>query len=222
MTDTTIKERFLALLAFAPGLTDREATDRLLGGTGKPPQALNALARSLETAGLITRGERADGRIGNYVTTGPRVPARPDTAPPATHLARPPESSSRRTSEKAWPSEDGVKALLLRWLEADGWTGSVQWGHDRGIDMDVRRGTERWVIEVKGGGSLQPMRVNYFLCILGETLQRMSDPASRYSIALPDMAQFRGLWSRLPALARERTQITALFVTEHGVVSHEP
>lgn len=62
------------------------------------------------------------------------------------------------------------------------------------------------------------MRVNYFLGILGETLQRMADEEAKYSIALPDVPQFRGLWSRLPELAKSRTTITALFVSPEGVV----
>ena len=66
------------------------------------------------------------------------------------------------------------------------------------------------------------MRVNYFLAILGETLQRMSDPDANYSIALPDMPQFHGLWERLPMLAKERTKITALFVTRSGEVLVAP
>jgi hypothetical protein len=62
------------------------------------------------------------------------------------------------------------------------------------------------------------MRVNYFLAILCETLQRMADSDAKYSIALPDIAQFRGLWSRLPELAKSRTTITALFVSPEGEV----
>jgi hypothetical protein len=62
------------------------------------------------------------------------------------------------------------------------------------------------------------MRVNYFVVILGEVLQRMENPAARYSIALPDMRQFRGLWARLPSLAKKRLGITALFVGEDGEV----
>jgi hypothetical protein len=62
------------------------------------------------------------------------------------------------------------------------------------------------------------MRVNYFLGILGETLQRMDNPDATYSIALPDLKQFRNLWSRLPALAKERTKIDALFVNRDGTV----
>jgi hypothetical protein len=62
------------------------------------------------------------------------------------------------------------------------------------------------------------MRVNYFLAVLGETLQRMRNPQAKYSIALPDIPQFRGLWRRLPELAKRRTGITALFVSDIGQV----
>jgi hypothetical protein len=56
------------------------------------------------------------------------------------------------------------------------------------------------------------MRVNYFLAALGELLQRMDDTNARYSVAMPDLPQFRGLWERLPKLAKQRLGITALFV----------
>lgn len=55
--------------------------------------------------------------------------------------------------------------------------------------------------------------------MLDETLQRIDDPQARYSIALPDLPQFRGLWERLPSLAKERTIIDALFVDSGGIVS---
>ena len=86
------------------------------------------------------------------------------------------------------------------------------------MDVVANRGRKRWVIEVKGIGSRSAMRVNYFIGILGETLQRMEDPTARYSIALPDISQFRGLWERLPYLAKKRTGITALFVDAQGNV----
>jgi hypothetical protein len=63
------------------------------------------------------------------------------------------------------------------------------------------------------------MNVNYFLAVLSETLQRMDDPHAKYSIALPDVKQFRNLWNRLPLLAKKRTGITALFIDEQGNVS---
>lgn len=77
---------------------------------------------------------------------------------------------------------------------------------------------QRWIIEAKGCGSLNPMRVNYFLGILGELLQRMNDTDARYSIALPDITQYRRLWQRLPELAKSRTTISALFVGAGGSV----
>lgn len=65
------------------------------------------------------------------------------------------------------------------------------------------------------------MRVNYFLAILGETLQRMDDPAARHSIAFPDRQQYRRLWDRLPALAKRRTGITMLLVAEDGSIEQK-
>lgn len=69
-------------------------------------------------------------------------------------------------------SEDGVKAAVAAWLKSDGWTVGVRWGNARGIDVEAKRGAERWVIEAKGCGSLQATRVAYFLAMLGETLQQ--------------------------------------------------
>ena len=62
------------------------------------------------------------------------------------------------------------------------------------------------------------MRVNYFLHALGEILQRMNNKEAKYSIAFPDLKQFRNLWERLPQLAKERTQATALFINFDGKV----
>jgi hypothetical protein len=107
---------------------------------------------------------------------------------------------------------------LGAWLENLGWSVKIKWGQEHGIDITAEKGSEHWFIEAKGGGSRPEMRVNYFLSMLGETLQRMDDTRGRYSIGLPGMRQFRGLWSRLPALAKSRTGITALFVSADGTV----
>jgi hypothetical protein len=115
-----------------------------------------------------------------------------------------------------WLSEGDVKERVTAWLQRSGWRSEVAWGKSRGTDILALRGDNRWLIEAKGGGSLQP--VNYFLMILGEVLQRMENPTARYSIALPDMRQFRGLWARLPSLAKKRLGITALFVDKNGDV----
>jgi hypothetical protein len=116
-------------------------------------------------------------------------------------------------------SEDTLKRILKAWLEAQAWqVGAVAWGKSHGADIEATKDGRHWIIEVKGLGSRNPMRVNYFLSILGETLQRMSDPMAKYSIALPDVPQFVGLWERLPELAKFRTGITALLVDRQGNV----
>ena len=56
---------------------------------------------------------------------------------------------------------------------------------------------------------------------MGDALRRMDDPEARYSIALPDMRQYRSLWDRLPALAKKRTRISALFVEGAGAIRQE-
>jgi hypothetical protein len=64
------------------------------------------------------------------------------------------------------------------------------------------------------------MQNNYFLGVLGELLQRMHDQNASYSIALPDLPKFRRLWNQLPALAKQRTGISALFIDDKGTVTH--
>lgn len=95
-----------------------------------------------------------------------------------------------------------MKRRLQAWLEAAGWKVAVVWGHGQGVDLDAHRGNSRWIIEAKGQGTLNLIRVNCFLCVLGELLQRMEDQQAHYSIALPDVPQFRRLWTRLPSVAR--------------------
>ena len=192
----------------SPGMTDRELTD-ILKGKNVHPSQVNQEARRLEQRGLLIRKPRNDGFFGNY----PSVPGgHVDETPITPQIAQTAEGLS----------EDEVKSHLAAWLKEQGWESKVAWGKSRGVDILATKAEQRWIIEVKGLGSLQPMRVNYFIGMLGETLQRMADPTAKYSIAMPDVAQFRGLWERLPQLAKQRTQISALFVTSKGAVSHDP
>jgi hypothetical protein len=198
----TLAQQILEAVRKQRGITDRRLAE-VLFGLGAPQQRVNVECRRIAAQGLLTRASRPDGLIGNYE---PGKNAEPPRAAPAS------------TPLRAGPflSEDRLKILLKAWLEAEGWLVEVAWAKLRGIDIHARRGVERWIIEAKGGGSLDAMRVNYFLAVLGETLQRMDDPRAAYSIALPDVKQFRNLWSRLPSLAKQRTSITALFVREDG------
>ena len=110
---------------------------------------------------------------------------------------------------------------MRQWLATQGYVVRGVMARAHGIDIEAcdREGERpRWVIEVKGFGSGDTIRGNFFITILGETLQRMSDPNARYSIALPDTRQYRHLWETLPAIAKERTGITCLLVGPDGKV----
>jgi len=193
--------QIMALLQQNPELSDREITERIFGSDARH-QHVNATCRQMEQKGLIKRISPAEGPILNSLT---EVDAQPHSEP---------------SQQDAPPlSEHAIKCALKAHLESEGWTiASLAFGKVHGADVDAERGDERWLIEVKGMGSRQPMNVNYFLSILGEILQRMDDPNARYSIALPDVPQFRNLWNRLPALGKTRTGITALLIDGDGNV----
>lgn len=201
------KEQLMDYIESHPGLSDRELANALEGRSASQ-QHVNAEARRLSADGLVERRRRRDGILGNYPTESKAADTRRENPKP-----------SLITSTDEGLSEDEIKAYLENWRLKAGWRCSIAWGHQRGVDIEAVNGVERWLIEVKGIGSRQPMPVNYFIGILGETLQRMEDPDAKYSIALPDVRQFRGLWERLPSLAKSKTRITALFVTSDGQVA---
>lgn len=202
---SSLKEQLLQLLRVTPGLTDREITCRLRGASA-PQQPVNQLARALAQKGIISRERRPDGLLGNYpalvTSSGPGVQFVQRTIPVSTELL----------------GEDELKRHLENWLLSSGWQVHIAWGKQPGVDIFATNGGRRWFIEVKGCGSLNAMRVNYFLSILGEMLQRMRYEDAKYSIALPDLPQFRGLWARLPDLAKKRTTIDVLFVSADGAI----
>jgi len=201
----SLRSEILDLLSTSPGLTDREITNRLRG-TDALQQPINIACRELENSGLLKRERNrlSDGFIGNYPTG-------------AIETFGTKEKNTKPTEEPL--QEDAIKSVLEIYLRENGWTTEIAFGKAPGADIIATRQSERWIIEVKGPGSRDAMRVNYFLAILGETLQRMDDPNTRYSIALPDLKQYRGLWSRLPRLAKNRTNISCLFISPNGEIS---
>ncbi|MBO2945645.1 winged helix-turn-helix domain-containing protein [Paenibacillus sp. F411] len=201
-----LKDKIINYLKDKDGLTDREIAKAILG-VNEPQQAVNQACRSLVSKGIIKRFNRKDGLIGNYlVAEGRHVEP--------SHVTQ----EEHKTELSSVFKEDRLKQILKDYLHRNGWETQIAWGKTPGIDINGIRGTERWIIEVKGLGSLSAMNVNYFLGVLAETLQRMDDPNAKYSIALPDVKQFRNLWNRLPLLAKNRTGITAIFIDEQGNV----
>lgn len=203
----TLRESLLEAVSSFPVRTDRELAELILG-RGKPQQPINQLARSLEAKGILIRKNRHDGLIGNF----------PRTIIASSNVSKPSATVSNTNHSDDELSEDWLKKKLEGWLARDGWTTQIAWGKARGIDILAVKGNQRRAIEVKGCGSRHAMRVNYFLAVLGETLQRMESESTEYFIALPEMPQFVGLWQRLPALAKSRTGIKALFVGADGSV----
>lgn len=202
-----MKDKILSAIKANPGQSDREITDLLLGEqVGQ--QVINQAARALEAQGTIDRRKRQDGKIGNFPVEGEYL------------------SNLAGVSNKPHPavkkeipvmSEDEVKQKVKDWLVTDGWKVSVKWGHDRGKDIEAKRGEEKWIIEAKGSGSRNEMRNNYFLVALGEILQRMNDQTTHYSVAFPNLEKFRRLWAELPSLVKKKMAISALFVGTNGV-----
>ncbi|WP_246310790.1 MarR family transcriptional regulator [Paenibacillus xylanilyticus] len=64
----TLKDKIIGYLKDKDGLTDREIANGILG-VNEPQQAVNQACRALEGKGLIKRGNRRDGLIGNYLVT---------------------------------------------------------------------------------------------------------------------------------------------------------
>lgn len=197
-----LTERILDLLYVSPGLSDREITDALHDHS-HPQQAVNATCRQLAQKGLLEWRQRE--------WAYRQLPRGRQTADGRTGC----QQRARMAMEL---SEDWIKERLKQWLEAQGWEVIVTWGRTHGVDVEARKGLDRWILEVKGQGSRPEMRVNYFVGILGELLQRMDDSNAKYSIVLPDLTQFRRLWERLPALAKARIGLTAIFVDAAGNV----
>lgn len=197
-----LKDEILRYLEEHPGATDTE----LEKAFAKNHQHINITCRGLAEKGMIIRRKNPDkgNYIGNFLM-------KVETASPA--------EKEHTMMDDCVLQEEDLKHLLYAYLIKEGWSVEVAWGHNPGVDIDARKDGKRWLIEVKGPGSRQPMRVNYFIGILGEILQRMDDPDARYSIALPDMKQYRGLWKRLPQLAKERTTIDMLLIDVKGNIT---
>lgn len=110
--------------------------------------------------------------------------------------------------------EDEVKKAIGSMLKADGWTirrMALQQRH--GADIEATHDSlGTMIIEAKGEGSLNPMRVNYFLMILGELLQKMDDPDKQYGVGLPAYRQFANLIVKLPLWIKQYLKLKVFLV----------
>ncbi|MDQ6602577.1 MAG: MarR family transcriptional regulator [Chloroflexota bacterium] len=178
-------------------------------------QTVNQICRALFAGGLISRDEspQTHNKLNRLVGGVMAVPQSPVATEPPLPVARlftlGDDASVRAFSYQGaiGLSEDRVKAAVAAVLQSDGWGTDIRWRHVHGIDIVASRGSERLVLEVKGEGSSNPMRVNYFLGALGELLQRMDSPDARYGIAVPAHRQFTNLILRLPLWVRSHLNL---------------
>ena len=89
----------------------------------------------------------------------------------------------------------------------------------KGPDIKASRAGRNWIIEVKGAGTRPQMQLNFFLYLLGEIIQRITNRDDKYSIVLPNLPRYRRLWSKLSTEVKNRLAITILFVNMRGKVS---
>lgn len=180
---------------------------RAIFGQGAVQQRVNSTIRKLVHEGRLVRigSNPFTYTLGNYSTISE-----------SDQLER--QEASSTIAQKSFLDEDTVKTILGNFLQSQNWQTTIAMGRTRGIDIDAKRDEQRWIIEVKGAGKHRTMQGNYFVSMLGELIQRMDDPHAKYSIALPDLPSYRGLWQRLPCLAKERLGITCLFVSESDIV----
>jgi hypothetical protein len=115
-------------------------------------------------------------------------------------------------------AEDEVKRAVEAALWVDGWSLEMLWGYARGVGIEACHGTERLMLEIRGEGTLAPMRVNFLLGAWGELLQCIDTPHAGYGLTLPTHRQFVGLVLRLPVWVRARPNLCFFFVriTDNG------
>ena len=200
-----LRERIVEALATA-ALDD----DRLAARLGVVRQQINQACRALESRGVLIRVVGSNGKIVNRLT-GSSGSQAAQTAPAPRALPR-----AIGLPAQGPLTEDEVKKAVSDHLSVHGFAVTVAWGHIRGIDIEARRGDERWAIEAKGAADTDQKGGTYFLNALGELLQRMSDERARYALALPENRRNLGLVERLPAVARRRLGLTVFFVRRDG------
>jgi len=200
------EKNIITILMHHPGLSDGELAVAVKGQSASS-KSINENCRVLESQRTLLRQRRVDGLVGNWLVETD------ETREVFCHNEI--ENKAEAISEKE------IKKILSCYLTFQGWQIENHEDNRNNIDISARLGSGRWIIQVKGTGSSQPLKVNNFLSVLGEILQRMDDPYTKYSIAFPDKKEFHRLWGRLPGLAKSRIEITALFANPRGQVVEE-
>lgn len=108
--------------------------------------------------------------------------------------------------------EDTVKTALVAVLQSQGWDATPSMGRKHGVDILAKQNGETMLIEAKGEGSRNAMRVNYFLMALGEILQKMNNENYRYALAFPAYRQYANLIIKLPKEIKQKLKLSIYLV----------
>jgi hypothetical protein len=114
--------------------------------------------------------------------------------------------------------EDKIKMVLGIGLSNEGWIVKTSMGKKHGVDIvATNKENDIILIEAKGEGSRNPMRVNYFLGALGELLQKMDSPTKHYGIAVPAHRQYANLIIRLPEWIKHYLKLRIYLIKQHKI-----
>lgn len=113
-------------------------------------------------------------------------------------------------------TEETVKEAVGAFLRNRGYTVAIGKKRERGPDMRATKEGVKLIVEAKGEGSRNEMFNNFFLQVLGETLQRMSEQAAEYGIALPAHRKFVRLVEELSDNVRYILRLNFYFVRPSG------
>jgi hypothetical protein len=81
-------------------------------------------------------------------------------------------------------------------------------GTKHGVDIEATHNREgTLIIEAKGEGTLNPMRVNFFVMVLGELMQKMDSSDKQYGIAFPAHQQYVKLIHKLPLHVKQQMKL---------------
>ena len=111
--------------------------------------------------------------------------------------------------------EDTIKKALKAGLSIQGWEVETSMGKKHGVDITAKHKEKGiMLIEAKGEGSRNAMRVNYFLMVLGELIQKMDSPNKIYGLALPAHRQYANLIISLPDWIKQQLRLRIYLVKQ--------
>ncbi|HEV2489121.1 MAG TPA: hypothetical protein VGT03_04880 [Candidatus Acidoferrales bacterium] len=123
--------------------------------------------------------------------------------------------------ERIGLGEETVKNCVADFLRGRGYAVAVGKKREHGPDIRATKDGLNLVVEAKGEGSRNEMFNNFFVSILGQILQRMTEQAAEYGIALPAHRKFARLIEELSDTPRFVLRLNFYLVRPSSDGHHE-